>query len=129
MLPEDAQAQFAWFDDALTLSEQADLLSRSQLILCSPQAKGLFYSYWAKRLMRPAAWISTPVWLPEIKTSAFRLPCFEIPVDALKHYQTGGQLDSPPLPVNWQTSKALNQAWLNGLWQLRLYRQFQSDLL
>lgn len=128
VLPEDPQAQFAWFDERLSLPEQADLLARSQLVLASPRAKGLFYSYWAKSLGVPAAWICAPDWLPEPAQTAFSLPVYETPAAALDHFRSGRNFHpAADLPEFWRKPEARAQAWLNGLWQLRLTSQLSSE--
>lgn len=118
-LPPNPQAQIAWVDEPLSPPDQAALLQRAARVLTSPNHHGLYYSYWAKALEVPVAWIAEPGWLPDGGTGGFGLPRFQGPAQALRAELAAGE----PLPRHWTHAGLRLQAWLNGLWQLRLWSE------
>ncbi|MEZ0368024.1 MAG: glycosyltransferase [Candidatus Sericytochromatia bacterium] len=120
-LPEQMQAQLAWLDEDLSGADQAALLGRACLVLCRPQARGLFYSYWAAALQVPVCWIEAPGWLPDQGRGGFGLPAFAGPALALGAFPLAPPV---PLPGPWRDPGLSRQAWLKGLWQLRLWAEF-----
>ncbi|PKL76695.1 MAG: hypothetical protein CVV27_08935 [Candidatus Melainabacteria bacterium HGW-Melainabacteria-1] len=119
-LPEDMQAPIAWLDEALPLQAIGQLLAQASGVLAKPQGKGLFYSYWASRLGSSVCWPEAPDWLPET--------CQPMPIcpdikDALSGLRLG-HFGASPVPEIWANPDQSRQAWLNGLWKLRLWTAF-----
>lgn len=124
LMPQEAQAQISWLDEALTPSEQGYLLCQANLILASPRGLGLFYSYWASSLQIPVVWMCLPGWLPDQGRGGFGLPAFADSAQALAAYASKTELAFQALPRHWLDPDLKQQAWLNGLWQLRLWQTF-----
>lgn len=126
LLPEAMQAQLAWIDEPLALPEQGALLQLCQGLLALPRGQGLFYSHWACALGRPLAWPEAPDWQPEPAARAF-VPAssdsFEARIAAGLNYL----LSAPASPAPALLGSDLSQAWLDGLWQLRLWHQVGTD--